>query len=93
MFKLNYVMAQHCPNTLAPAEQNSIFKMTQNEPKDQKVYNLHYNEVQGVVLRPPHGTTPAAVKISSEWRYSGSKELIKETKNRRLGFIESVHVQ
>ena len=32
-------------------------------PKDQKIYNLHYDGVRGDVLRPPHGTTPAAVKI------------------------------
>ena len=30
-----------------------------------KIYNLHYNDVQVDVLGPPHGTTPAAVKIKS----------------------------
>ena len=34
-------------------------------PKDQKIYNLHHDDVRGDVLRPPHGTTPAAVKIIS----------------------------
>ena len=32
-------------------------------PKDQKIYNLYYDDVRGDVLRPPHGTTPAAMKI------------------------------
>ena len=31
-------------------------------PKDQKIYNLHY-DVRGDDLRPSHGTTPAAMKI------------------------------
>ena len=51
-------------------------------PQDQKVYNLHYNDVRGGffhyddvrggffhyddvrggLLRPPHGTSPSAVK-------------------------------
>ena len=42
-------------------QRNSIFKLTQNEPNDK--YFLHYDDVRGDVLRPPHGTTPAAVKI------------------------------
>ena len=32
-------------------------------PKNQTIYTLHYVDVQGDVLRPPHGTAPAAVKI------------------------------
>ena len=32
--------------------------------KDQKIYNLHYNDVRGDVLRSPHGATLAAVKIN-----------------------------
>ena len=31
--------------------------------KDQKIYNLHCDDVRGDVLRPPHDKTPAAVKI------------------------------
>ena len=30
-------------------------------PKEIK-YNLHYDDVRGDFLRPPHGTTPATVK-------------------------------
>ena len=30
-------------------------------PKQIK-YNLHYDDVRGAFLRPPHGTTPATVK-------------------------------
>ena len=30
-------------------------------PKEIK-YNLHYDDVQGDFLRPPHGTTPATVE-------------------------------
>ena len=26
-------------------------------------YNLHYDDVRGDLLRPPHGTTPATVEI------------------------------
>ena len=29
-------------------------------PKEIK-YNLHYDDVRGDLLRPPHGTAPAAV--------------------------------
>ena len=34
-------------------------------PKDLKIYILHYDVVRGDVLRPPHGTTPDALKIKS----------------------------
>ena len=30
-------------------------------PKEMK-YNLHYDDVRGNILRPPHGTTPATSK-------------------------------
>ena len=35
-------------------------------PKDQKIYSatLHSDVVWGIVLRPPHDTTPVAVKIN-----------------------------
>ena len=39
------------------------FGMSQGTPKDQKIYNLHYDDVRGDILRPPHGSTPAAVKM------------------------------
>ena len=29
----------------------------------QKIYNLHFDDVRGDVLRPPQSLTPAAVKI------------------------------
>ena len=61
------VLVQHCPRPLAAASAGPcVFKLTQNDPvipKDQKLYNLHYDVEAGDVLRPPHGTTPAAVKI------------------------------
>ena len=27
-----------------------------------KIYNLHYDDVGGDFLRPPHGTTPATIE-------------------------------
>ena len=41
-------------------------------------YKLHYGDVRGDVLQPPHGTTPAAVKsnIKSEMRSFKSNENI-----------------
>ena len=30
-------------------------------PKDRKLYNKHFDDVQGDFLRPPHGTTPASL--------------------------------
>ena len=61
-------------------------------PKHQKIYNMHYDDDDGVSvcvcvwrggwLRPPHSsnTSCSEDKISCEWRFSGSKEHIKETK-------------
>ena len=69
---------------LAPASAELYFQITKMNsmiPKDQK-YKQHYNGVQGDILRPPHGTTPAAVKINMFWlvRSFGGKDHIKETK-------------
>ena len=36
-------------------------------PKDQKVCNLHYDDVRGDGLLPPHATTPAAVTVNKFW--------------------------
>ena len=61
-------------------------------PKEIK-YNLHYDDVRGDFLRPPHGTTPATVESNKS-----QKGLSLETKNtqnhenRRLGLIESLHM-
>ena len=45
--------------------------MTENElsdPKRPEKNDLHCGDVRGDVLRPPHGTASAAVKIkNSEW--------------------------
>ena len=44
----------------------SIFKITRIGsmiPKEIK-YNLHYDDVRGDFLRPPHGTTPATVEYN-----------------------------
>ena len=61
------VIVQHYQRPLAPAEQNSIFYLTQlrMSPRSQRIikYNLHYDDVRGDVLRLPHGTTSAPVKI------------------------------
>ena len=59
-------MVQHFPRPLARLQRKYIFRLTQNEPSDPKgpEDNLHYDDVLGDVLRPPQGTTRAAVKIS-----------------------------
>ena len=52
-------------------------------------YKLHYDDVRGDILRPPHGTTPATVEYNK-----GKKGLPLETKNTqnhknwRLGLID-----
>ena len=57
-------------------------------------FNLHYEDVRWDFLRPPHGTTPAIVEYNKS-----QKGLPLETKNtqnyenRRLGLIESLHMQ
>ena len=63
-------------------------------PKDQKIYNLHYDDVRGDVLRPPYGTNPAAVNIKYVLKDDPleARNTLKN-ENSRLGFIESVHVQ
>ena len=52
--------------------------MIQNDQK----YNLHYNNIRGDVLRLPHGTTVAAVKINEFWivKSFGGKVYTKEIK-------------
>ena len=61
-------------------------------PKEIK-YNLHYDDVRGNFLRPPHGTTPATAE-----KHKSKKELPLETKktqnheNRRLCLIECLHI-
>ena len=62
------VMVEHCPRPHPQhrLRRNSIFKLTQNEPSDPKGpenNNLHYDDVPGDVLRPPHSTTLATGKI------------------------------
>ena len=42
-------------------KQNSISKMTINEPNDPKGPGIYYDDLRVNVLRPPHGTTRAAV--------------------------------
>ena len=74
----------------------SIFKITRMGSMIQKEikYNLHYHDVRGDFLRPPNGTPAATV----EWNKS-QKGLPLERKNtqnhvnRRLGLIESLHMQ
>ena len=62
-------------------------------PKEIK-YNLHYDDVRRDFLRPPYGMTPATVELNKS-----QKGLPLETKNtqnhenRRLGLIESLHMQ
>ena len=62
-------------------------------PKEIK-YNLHYDDVRGDFLRPPPGTAPDTVE-----KNKSQKGLPLETKNtqnhenRRLGLIESLHMQ
>ena len=63
----SYLMVQYCPRPLATLQRKSIFKLTENEPNDPKgpenIYNLHFDDVRGDIIQPPHGITPAAVKI------------------------------
>ena len=48
-------------------------------PENKYTCNLHYDDVQGYVLRPSHGTTPDTVKINKfcTVRSFGSKEYTK----------------
>ena len=60
------VIVQHCPRALAPASAEPYFQTDSdesNDPKGPEIYNLHKDDTRGVVLQPPHGTKPAAVKI------------------------------
>ena len=55
--------------TLPTPEQNSIFKYTTMGPMIQKEmkYNLHYGNVRGDVLPPPHGTKASCIsKINAK---------------------------
>ena len=52
-------------------------------PKEIK-YNLYCDDVWGYFLRPPHGTTPG---LPLETKNTYNHE------NRRLGLIESLHMQ
>ena len=67
LFMCSNVMMQHCSRPLAPASAENYFQTdsewAQMIPKDQKISNLHYDDVRGDVLRSPQGITPAAVKI------------------------------
>ena len=50
-------------------------------PKGKK-YNLHYNDVRGDFLWPPHGTTPATVEQNKSKRFAfGNKENAHTKKN------------
>ena len=47
-------------------------------PKEIK-YSLHYDDVQGDFLRPPHGTTPATVEYNKS-----QKGLPLETRTHKI---------
>ena len=44
-------------------------------PKNQRIYSLHYDDLRGDALRPPHGTTSAAVKIRGRISCSGESAM------------------
>ena len=50
-------------------------------PKDQEIYNLHFDYVRGDVLRPPHGTTSTAMNLLMTWKMS-SGEFDVEIQNK-----------
>ena len=62
----SYLMMLHFPCPIALASSNSIFKLSQNEPNDNKRPDniictmMMYEET---FILPPHGTTLAAAKI------------------------------
>ena len=61
LFKCNTVVCEAAYVTQHRLKWYSIFKITRMGsmiPKEIK-YNLHYNDVRGEFLRPPHGTTPS----------------------------------
>ena len=51
-------------------------------PKDIK-YNLHYDDVRGDFLRPPHGTAPATIDINKVKKDCLWKK--KNTQNHKIG--------
>ena len=62
-------------------------------PKETK-YNMHYDDVRGDFLRPPHSTTLATVEENRSKQ--GLPLEPKNTQNhesRRFGLIESLHMQ
>ena len=61
-------------------------------PKETK-YNLHYGEVRGDILRPPHGTITSCsvIKWTSKKISFGNKE--HRLENGNLGFTETLHKQ
>ena len=90
LFICSNVMVHHCPRPLAPASVELHFQTdSESAQRTSKIYNLHFVEVVGDVLRPPHGTTPAAVKI----KYVMNEDLLEaritsKKQNSRLGFTE-----
>ena len=70
LFTCSNVMVQHCqrppPSTgFSGTLFSTRLRMSPMIPNDQKIYYLHYDDVRGDVLWPPHGTTPATVKIKA----------------------------
>ena len=61
------VILQHSPGHpskgCSGTQLSNLLRMSPIIPKDQKIYNLRYDDIRGDVFRPPHGTIPAAVKI------------------------------
>ena len=61
-------------------------------PKEIK-YNLHYDDVRGDFLRSPQCTTPATVEYNKSQKRIAFGNKDKNYENRRLGLIESLHMQ
>ena len=54
-------------------------------PKDRKIFNLHYDDVRGELLQPPHGTTPAAMKKGLNEDPLEARNLSEKAYKRKLG--------
>ena len=62
-------------------------------PKEIK-YNLRYDDVQGDFLGSSYGTIPATVGLTkSEKGLPSETKVSKNHENRRIGLIESLHMQ
>ena len=75
-------MVQHCPSPLALASVELYFG-TDSEPQRTRKYNLQYDDIWGVSLRPPHevygtGKTIKNILFSFGFSFLLAKYLVSE---------------